>query len=357
MLGKLKAYIFRDVNNPNENADGAITLRICSLITTVYLIILISMVMYTKSTSLIMCNLFFIVIYVYSIWLTYHDMTKGAMLWFNVATLGFVCFDVVYMGWGSGIQHFLFVLILFNLLFTYASKNTQGVVTAVLCILRLYLYSYCRVHEKNVAIEGTLDVVLQIITTVIVFVLLFICGIMLSKDSQEIERKLKKHNEELELAANTDTLTKLWNRHHLMRYMEKRLEESNDFLSIAIGDIDYFKKVNDTYGHECGDEVLRTLARIIEKQMEGHGVAARWGGEEFIFVFEGVNGDDAKIKLSVLQEAIRKTVIRYEDLELKITMTFGLVEYDPKLKLHENIKVADDRLYIGKEAGRDRIVY
>lgn len=357
MFGKLKAYIYRDVSNPNENADGAITLRICSLITVAYLVLLISLVMYTKSAGLIMCNLFFVAAYLYAFWLTYHDMTKGAMLWYNAATLGFVCFDVVNIGWDNGIQQFLFTLILFNLLFTYTSKTTQGVVTIVLCIMRLYLYYYCRIHEKIVVIEGAQDVALQIITTGVVFVLLFICGVMLSKDSQEIERKLKKHNEELELAANTDTLTKLWNRHHLMRYMEKRLAESNDFLSIAIGDIDFFKKVNDTYGHECGDEVLRTLARVIEKQMEGQGVVARWGGEEFIFVFDGANGDDAKVKLSVVQDAIKKTVIRYEDLELKITMTFGLVEYDPKLKLHENIKVADDRLYIGKEAGRDRIVY
>ena len=357
MFGKLKAYIYRDVTNPNENADGAITLRISSLITIVYLVILIAIVLYTKSAGLIMCNLFFIAVYGYAFWLTYHDMTKGAMLWYNVATIGFVCFDIIHIGWNSGVQQFLFVLILFNLLFTYTSKATQALVTVVLCMIRLYLYYYSRVNAQIVFIEGAPEVVLQIITTGIVFVLLFICGVMLSKDSQEIERKLKKHNEELEAAANTDTLTKLWNRHRLMRYMEKRLAESNDFLSIAIGDIDFFKKVNDTYGHDCGDEVLRTIARVIEKKMEGQGVTARWGGEEFIFVFEGVNGDDAKIKLSHVQEAIKKTVIRYEDLELKITMTFGLVEYDSKLKLHENIKVADDRLYIGKEAGRDRIVY
>jgi len=357
MFGKLKACILRDVTNPNENADGAITLRICSLITIVYLLFLSGVVLYTKSAGLILCNIFFMMLYIYAFWLTYHDMTKGALLWFNGATLGFVCFDVAYLGWDSGIQHFLFMLILFNLIFTYMSKRTQCLVAAVLCMLRLNLYSFCRTHEKVVELEGLSDVLLQVVTTVCAFVLLYICGLMLSKDSQQMERKLKKYNEELEMAANTDTLTRLWNRHHLMRYMEKRLKEPMDFLSIAIGDIDYFKKVNDTYGHECGDEVLRTLARIIEKEMHGNGVTARWGGEEFIFVFEEANGDEAKIKLSQVQDAIRKAVIKYEDLELKITMTFGLVEYDPKLKLHENIKVADDRLYIGKEAGRDRIIY
>ena len=129
------------------------------------------------------------------------------------------------------------------------------------------------------------------------------------------------------------------------------------FLSIAIGDIDFFKKVNDTYGHECGDEVLRTLAAVFKKEMEGHGVVARWGGEEFIFVFEGVNGDEAMVLLDHLQRAIRDTVINYEGLQLKVTMTFGLVEYNTKLRLDENINIADERLYIGKEKGRDRIIY
>lgn len=357
MLGRLKANVLRDVENPNENADGAITLRICSLIIIVYLVMLSGLVMYTQSAGLILCNLFFMVVYIYAFWLTYHDMTKGAMLWFNGATIGFVCFDVAYLGWDSGIQHFLFMLILFNLIFTYMSKTTQFMVAIVLCMMRLALYFHCRSHAKMVELEGAYDISLQVVTTVMVFMLLYICGRMLCKDSQQMERKLKKYNEELETAANTDALTKLWNRHHLMHYMEKKLKEPGEFISIAIGDIDYFKRVNDTYGHECGDEVLRTLARIIEAQMEGQGVAARWGGEEFIFLFENANGDEAQIKLSAVQDAIRKAVVRYEDLELKITMTFGLVEYDPKLKLHENIKVADDRLYVGKESGRDRIIY
>ena len=357
MFEKLKGYILCDVTNPNENADGAITLRMCSIISIAYLLFLSGLVLGTKGAGAILCNLAFIIGYVYAFRLTYCDNTRGALLWFNGATLGFVCFNVAYLGWDSGIQHFLFVLILFNLIFTHMSKMTQCIAAGALCMLRLNLYSYCRTHSKVVEIEGAADVILQVVTTIIVFILLYICGLMLSKDSQQMERKLKKYNEELEHAANTDTLTKLWNRHHLMRYMEKKLKEPMDFLSIAIGDIDLFKRVNDTYGHDCGDEVLRSLARVLEKQMEGNGVVARWGGEEFIFVFEGVNGDDANVKLSQLQAAVKKMVVKYEDLELKITMTFGLVEYDPNLKIHENIKVADDRLYIGKESGRDRIVY
>ncbi len=357
MLGRIKEYVFRDVSNPNENGDGAITLRISSLIVIAYLLFLVFLVIFAKGAGIILCNFFFVAVYGYAFWLTYCDMTRGAMLWFNGATLGFVSFNVVYLGWDSGIQHFLFMLILFDLLFTYMSKATQCLVAVVLCMIRLYLYYYCRVHAKIVKIEGMQDVILQVVTTVVVFTLLYICGVMLSKDSQEVERKLKKYNEELEQTANMDTLTRLWNRHYLMNYMGKKLKESKEFMAIAIGDIDFFKKINDTYGHDCGDEVLRTLAQIFIKQMEGNGVVARWGGEEFIFIFENVNGDEAKEKLGKLQNAIKKTVIPYENENIKVTMTFGLVEYDNRYNLDENIRVADERLYLGKEAGRDRIVY
>lgn len=201
------------------------------------------------------------------------------------------------------------------------------------------------------------DIFLQVFTTVAVFFMLYLNGMMLARDSQIIERKLMKYNKELQRAANTDMLTKLWNRLFLMQYMEKKVASPDIFLSIAIGDIDFFKKVNDTYGHECGDEVLRTLAAVFKKEMEGYGVVARWGGEEFIFVFEGANGDEAMVLLDHLQRAVRDTVINYEGLQLKVTMTFGLVEYDTKLRLDENINIADERLYIGKEEGRDRIIY
>lgn len=357
MFKRLKKLVFQEVANPNENSDGAITLRICSLIVIGYLAVLIATLLYTKSAGLILFNVIFMALFGYLFWLTYYDMTKGALLWFNLATVGFVCFDIVYMGWNSGIQHFLFMLILLDLIFTYMSKRAQFMVTIVLCCIRLALYSYCKVKSPVVEIDGVPGIFIQVITTIIVFALLYICGVMLSKDSQEIQRKLTKYNEELEQIANTDTLTKLWNRLHLMRYIERKVTDSYNFMAIAIGDIDYFKKVNDTYGHECGDEVLRTLAGIFREQMEGHGVVARWGGEEFIFVYEGVNGDEAEVKLARLQRAVKKSVIKYGDLELNVTMTFGLVEYEPSLSLDDNIKIADDRLYIGKEAGRDRIVY
>ena len=357
MWKSFKAWILRDVNNRNEASQGAITLRICSLVLITYLIFLTGTMLFTNNASLILFNIMFIALYGYLLWLTYCDMTKGALLWFNLATIGFVCFDVIYMGWNSGVQHFLFVLILLNLIFIYMSLKVQFVVNILLCVVRLILYYYCRYHSALVDMNDILDQAIQIVTTIYVFLLLFICGVMLCQDSQKMERKLIEYNNELQQLANTDSLTKLWNRHHLMKYIAEKIKKPNEFMSIAIGDIDFFKKINDTYGHECGDEVLRSLAKVFVQSMNGKGVVARWGGEEFIFVYENVNADMAMHKLAQLQDAVKNMIIHYNDFEIKVTMTFGLVEFDHNLNLDENICIADERLYQGKKEGRDRIIY
>lgn len=356
-MGKLKNILFMDVDNPNEKADGPIALRISAIVMMIYLAVISVMLVMVHRALWIVGNLLFVLIYGHLIGMTYRNHTRKALIWYNVVTVAAVCSNVGLIGWNSGIQHFLFVLVLMDLIFTCRNRWNQCAVVLFLCVIRLALYFYCRMYATTIQLQIFYDIFLQVFTTVAVFFMLYLNGMMLARDSQIIERKLMKYNKELQRAANTDMLTKLWNRLFLMQYMEKKVASPDIFLSIAIGDIDFFKKVNDTYGHECGDEVLRTLAAVFKKEMEGHGVVARWGGEEFIFVFEGVNGDEAMVLLDHLQRAIRDTVINYEGLQLKVTMTFGLVEYDTKLRLDENINIADERLYIGKEKGRDRIIY
>lgn len=356
-MGKLKNILFMDVDNPNEKADGPIALRISAIVMMIYLAVISVLPVMVHRVLWIVGNLLFVLIYGHLIGMTYRNHTRKALTWYNVVTVAAVCFNVGLIGWNSGIQHFLFVLVLIDLIFTCRNRWNQCAVVLFLCVIRLALYFYCRMYATTIQLQIFYDIFLQVFTTVAVFFMLYLNGMMLARDSQIIERKLMKYNKELQRAANTDMLTKLWNRLFLMQYMEKKVASPDIFMSIAIGDIDFFKKVNYTYGHECGDEVLRTLAAVFKKEMEGHGVVARWGGEEFIFVFEGVNGDEAMVLLDHLQRVVRDTVINYEGLQLKVTMTFGLVEYNTKLRLDENINIADERLYIGKEKGRDRIIY
>lgn len=152
-----------------------------------------------------------------------------------------------------------------------------------------------------------------------------------------------------------DALTGLYNR----RYGEKKVAEVHatqiDDFCLAIGDIDFFKRVNDTYGHECGDVVLAEVAAIMNKNMKNKGFVARWGGEEFLLVFENSMLEDAVDTLRHILEEIRKKNVSYKNENVRITMTFGVCQGSTD-DIDTLIRVADSKLYEGKEGGRNQIV-
>jgi diguanylate cyclase (GGDEF)-like protein len=155
-----------------------------------------------------------------------------------------------------------------------------------------------------------------------------------------------------------DALTKVYTRRigeaKIKAVRENSLEFGTHFC-IAMGDIDFFKKFNDQYGHDCGDLVLSETAAVFNRMMLGKGFAVRWGGEEFILVFDNMEIDEALEKLSDIRKAVIDNAVEYEGELLNITMTFGLVSGDERV-IDKQIKDVDDLLYEGKTGGRNRIV-
>ncbi len=191
-------------------------------------------------------------------------------------------------------------------------------------------------------------------------VLLCICiaAYVFSNESQSMESKLIEYNKKLKEKANTDPLTGLNNRGSAMDYLAEFVKKADDTIcSVCICDIDHFKRVNDTYGHDVGDLVLKAVAKVLMTCSENKAFVARWGGEEFFLAFPNMNGDEALEVLYDIQSELRKTVVMSEDQKIKVTLTYGLTEYDKNQGLDQNIKDADNKLYMGKEAGRDRIMY
>ena len=155
-----------------------------------------------------------------------------------------------------------------------------------------------------------------------------------------------------------DALTELYNRRSGEKKLRQIFEEaqsSRHSFALAIGDIDFFKKVNDTYGHECGDAVLKNVSALLKQHMWRRGFAARWGGEEFLLVFENVDLAEARKQLGLLMDKIHELDTLYEGQHVKINMTFGLVCESDK-DVHTLLKEADEKLYIGKTNGRNQVV-
>jgi diguanylate cyclase (GGDEF)-like protein len=179
---------------------------------------------------------------------------------------------------------------------------------------------------------------------------------------------LKKHNGSLETSnhilyeqSHHDALTGLFNRRYFEEQMNKPLLEDNSQYVLAIIDIDFFKKVNDTYGHDVGDEVLCKLAKTLNDNIRQHDFVTRWGGEEFVITLAQTDQADIKTVLERLKNIVQNTQIQTSSGNLSITLSIG-VSNEIKAKSLKNswslaLESADKALYQAKNSGRNRIIY
>jgi len=157
----------------------------------------------------------------------------------------------------------------------------------------------------------------------------------------------------------TDELTGLFNRRHFEQNFEREFLRAKRYktnLSTAIIDIDFFKKVNDTYGHLCGDYVLRETAYIIQDSFRKTDMVFRYGGEEFVVILTETALESALIPLKRLKEKIETQNFYYGGNNLKITLSIGVnSDIDNASSASEFLENADKALYRAKENGRNRI--
>ncbi|MBR6094506.1 MAG: sensor domain-containing diguanylate cyclase [Lachnospiraceae bacterium] len=158
--------------------------------------------------------------------------------------------------------------------------------------------------------------------------------------------------------AMEDPLTGLRNRRGLHAHYERRIATLRIFekASIIMCDIDHFKRVNDTYGHNAGDEVLKFVANLLQNSIRIDDGAFRWGGEEFILLLPHKSTAEAVVLAERLRSLIEESVITFEGTDIKVTMSFGVSEINPELTTEENVEAVDAKLYYAKEHGRNRVI-
>lgn len=357
-LRKAVQYINKDTSEPNESPKLIVVVRVLVLSMLFYIalnsIIYISMLNNIGIAILLVSFL----MYLYIFWMSYRHKTTNVVYTLNLCTITWVIVNLIYFGWDIGVQHFLLVLLVLCFFSGYSQYQFKIFVAVVLCLLRIYLFFFCRTREPIATLPGMTISILQIINTVTIFWCISMIVYIFSKDSQALEGKLIDYNNQLLGQANTDALTGLFNRRKAMQYLEKLLVPSNhEFTSVCICDIDFFKKVNDNYGHDVGDSVLQGIAQTMRTTLDKKSFIARWGGEEFLLVFPSCNGDEACCLLEELKTNIKALQFHAGEKTFSIAMTFGLTEYDFHSDIDSVLKEADKKLYMGKESGRDQIVF
>lgn len=157
---------------------------------------------------------------------------------------------------------------------------------------------------------------------------------------------------------NYDSLTHLLNRKTMnatFSAIQKRADKTNSPFCVMILDLDDFKHVNDTYGHACGDEVLKQVAKIIMHSISSMDYAFRWGGEEILILFN-TNANYAYNSSERIRKGIEKNIVNYNETEIKITATLGLSVYRTGMSFQDMFTIADENLYKGKKQGKNKII-
>ncbi len=182
-------------------------------------------------------------------------------------------------------------------------------------------------------------------------------------ENKRIKDTLKQINIELEKAlaenirlAYRDRLTGLYNRHYFLENINRILDEAKEndkTLWVVIFDLDDFKKVNDTYGHQHGDFVLENIATIINKHCSYDGVVCRWGGEEFVAIINSVNEEEIEKRIQDICHEIYNYNFNYKDKNLYCSVSAGISRYDFSLNIDENISISDEAMYYKKRNGKN----
>ena len=258
----------------------------------------------------------------------------------------------VCVGYQAGFHLYCTSLIPLALFTVYVGKKigTQTINPLVnsLALVSVYLVSSLYVILKGPVYQVDARAICAwlVVNAVSVFCFLFVYSNLMLQYVMSSEARLTE-------LANTDRLTGLNNRHRMNDHLREIHQRGPAGQWLAMTDIDDFKRINDTYGHGCGDYVLTEVARALREVCQGCTVC-RWGGEEFLITSDSA-GVDAAV-LERLRQRVEGTPFAYQGQAFAVTLTIGVADYRPGLSLDEWVREADGRLYDGKAAGKNRVV-
>ena len=180
-----------------------------------------------------------------------------------------------------------------------------------------------------------------------------------NKELGIVNAELANANDKLELIAKTDPLTNLSNRRDMIEKIEneqKRFGRNGKSFVLVMSDIDGFKSVNDKYGHDGGDFVLESLAKLMQSVVRKQDVVGRWGGEEFLILLPETKLEGGRALAEKIRKNISVTPYVFSDKKIPITMNFGVSVYNIAMDIDICIKKADEALYRGKKRGKNCVV-
>jgi len=260
-------------------------------------------------------------------------------------------FSTYYVGIDSGFYYYIFVLVIVSLIV----KKSSTKVHIVRSLLFMAAFFFMEIIFFNIEPVYIIDAdTLLIVRILNIFgLLIFSIPFMYYHISKDFET-----SKQLYSYATVDQLTGLYNRRYIDSIMEYEFSkrDSNPMV-LVLADIDFFKKINDTYGHHCGDEVLVEVAKKLQETVRDEDTISRWGGEEFLFFMPEASIDNAEVLIQRIQKNIQTLSFTCDGVEdIKVTLTFGIAKREEGEVFDDILARADTALYEGKQQGRNCVV-
>ena len=360
-----KMNIFKRIENGSVVVNDKLKYMIVSLAVAMGHLIFLVLFYIAGVTPLFIYNIFIVLMYTYSglVW-SRKGKYVNVFAFLIVEIMVHSVIATILTGWNPGFMIYTITLIpiCFYISFTLEEIKKDLRVSLYTSLMISVIYMTMIVitrHSEPVShINSTIEEIFFYFNNIIALAFLLYFAVLYVIEMRNMQRNLRVENVELEEQANYDKLTHLLNRNSMTKYFNDIIEfselEDKNFC-ILMADIDDFKKVNDTYGHDCGDEVLKKIAAIITNDVRQGDLVFRWGGEEILVLIRA----DLKVATNVAHRIcnhVATSLTKYEDKDIRVTITIGVAAFMKGMTADELVKQADVKLYYGKQHGKDQVV-
>lgn len=324
-------------------------------------VVLVFLFAWIKVTPMVIFNVISVLWYIYTGKLVKDGKAEQFFLGTYLEVFIHTVAAILAIGWQFGFALYTIALIpvSFYVAFSMKTIKKQIGMPIVMGGINFFVFVLCRLFSWSwgsfYVIEETYKIqVIYIFNVTVTFAMLFIFSVLFTMEVRSAQRSLKEKNEALHRLVNYDPLTNLLNRRSMGRHLDAAMEharEKNGFC-VMIGDVDDFKHINDTYGHDCGDEALVLIAKALKKGVSDQGVVCRWGGEEFL-VLAGLSLTEGRQLAEQMRQNVEGIQLQYHGEQVPLTITIGVANYQEEKRVEDIIIKADNKLYEGKSSGKN----
>lgn len=309
-------------------------------------------------------NIFSVLTYAVCFWLMWGDREHYLTIYFityiEVILHSFAA--TICLGWQFGFAQYIIAIVPvgFYICYTLDIRRKKFTIATVSALFSAVAFLACKFlsffGEPLVQIDNiVLELSLYVFNSLCAFVFLILFSLVFVFEMKLSSSQLKHQNAILEKLASTDPLTGLYNRRSMEIFLTQAVESASSF-ALIMCDIDNFKSVNDTYGHDFGDVVLKGIASITSDQVKGQGYVCRWGGEEILILINNASKESSFRIAENIRRNVANRVFELNNKWIHCSLTLGVALYDGKESVEDTITRADYNLYCGKRNGKNAVI-